>query len=361
METWSCTPVKDFKTTFFVDTNILCYLIDETYPLLNEFIKYLKNSPIIELISSEYVLLEFIGVRKREHYLREALSQAQALGKSINFSSLLKYHNQFSLQEVDFHSLLPQIRTNVETEKDRISSEFGIIFKSGFHKDLFNPTSDICLSTKISKEDSLVLVSSILPNGGDINQNVIFLTNDTDFHSWFYEKEVETNIDTIFQQHDIPKPDLQHVKKIKGDNEQRHNLTENVDLNDIIGSLNAYIKKNLIQKLDKLYIGTSFKPRDKGIPDDCICLEANSSNPIINNKHITIIGNDIDFAYNIENKVSFWNNGKEIPEKGFTPTDDNNHLSFKLQIDDSIQEKSTILAKLRDVGHLIFVHPDNYN
>jgi hypothetical protein len=359
METWSHSPVKDFKTTFFVDTNILCYLIDETYPMLNKFIKYLKDSPIVELISSEYVLLEFTGIRKREHYLREALSQTQKLGKSVNLSSLLKYHNQFSLPEIDFHSLLPNIKTNVDAEKDRISSEFGITFKSGFHKNLFNPTSDICLSTKISKEDSLVLVSSILPSEGNINRNVIFLTNDADFHDWFYEKEVNPNIDAIFQQHDIPKPDLQHLKKIKGNNGQVHNLTENVDLKDIIESINTYLKNNLSQRLNKLFVGISFKSRDNGIPNDCMCLEATSNNFILNNKHITIIGKDIDFVYNSECKVSFWNNGQAISNEGFTPTEGNNYLSFKLQIDDAIQDKSAILAKLRDAGHLIFIHPDN--
>ncbi|KAA6319380.1 hypothetical protein EZS27_030720, partial [termite gut metagenome] len=56
MEAWSHSPVKEFEITFFVDTNILSYLIDETYPLLNEFVKYLKESPVINLVSSEYAL-----------------------------------------------------------------------------------------------------------------------------------------------------------------------------------------------------------------------------------------------------------------------------------------------------------------
>jgi hypothetical protein len=359
MEAWSHSPVSEFEITFFVDTNILSYLIDDTYPLLNGFIKKLKKSPVIELISSEYVLLEFIGVRKREHYLREALSQSQSLGKPLNLSSLLKYHNQYSLPEIDFHSLLPTIKTNVDTEKDRITSEFGIIFKSGFHRNLYNPTSDICLSTKISKEDSLVLVSAILPNEGSINNDVIILTNDVDFHSWFYESEVERNIDNIFQVLGVLKPDLQHIKKINGSNNQQFNLTENIDLVNVMENFNSLLLNNLKRRLSHLFLGKTFSPSSPNIPNDIICFEAILDNTIFNNKHITIIGKDLDFVYNSDQQVSFWSNGKEIDKQGFAATADNNYLSFKLQIDDADKDKPNILAKLKNAGHLIFIHPDN--
>lgn len=44
MESWSQTPIKDFKVSFFLDTNILCYLVDSTYPNLNKFIRRLYPS-----------------------------------------------------------------------------------------------------------------------------------------------------------------------------------------------------------------------------------------------------------------------------------------------------------------------------
>jgi hypothetical protein len=359
MEAWSHSPVKEFKTTFFVDTNILCYLVDSTYPSLNEFIGHIKQCSMISLISSEYVLLEFVGVRKREHYLREALHQTQAENKPINLSSLLKYHNQYSLPEIEFHLLLPQIKSNVDAEKERITSEFGISFSSGFHRDLFNPTSDICLSSKISKEDSLVLISSVLPNEGIANENVILFTSDADFHSWFNEKELEASINDIFEKHDISKPDLQYIRNINGDNNQRFNLSDAVEMNDVIDNFTSYISKKLKDRLGKLYIGNSFTPQNRNFPNDCVCLKVKSNLPVQKNKHITIIGKKLDFVYNSEHKISFWNNNQEIPDEGFTATDDNNNLSFKIEIDDADPEKANILAKLKEEGNLIFIHPDN--
>jgi hypothetical protein len=310
-------------------------------------------------MSSEYVLLEFIGARKREHYLRESLSQTRVLEKHINLSSLLKYHNQYSLPEIKFHTLLPNIKNNVDDEKERISSDYGINFSSGFHRELFNPTSDICLSSKISKEDSLVLVSAILPTEGTINENVILFTSDAEFHTWFYEKEVETGINDVFDKFKISRPDLQYIRNINGDNNQKFNLSETVKLNDVVNNFNSYIKKNLQKKLDSLFVGVTFTPQVHNFPNDCIALKVTSNNTILKNNHITIIGKDLDFVYNTENKISFWNNGQEISDDGFTATEGNSFLSFKLPINDTIPEKTDILAKLKEEGNLIFIHPDN--
>ena len=360
MEAWSHSPVKEFKTTFFVDTNILCYLVDNTYPFLSKFIEHIKQCPIIDLISSEYVLLEFVGVRKREHYLRESILQTQVQSKPINLSSLLKYHNQYSLPEIDFHSLLPQIKRNVDAEKEKITSDFGISFSSGFHRELFNPTSDICLSSKISKEDSLVLISSVLPNEGVSNENVILFTSDADFHSWFNDKGVEIDINDIFDNHKINKPSLQYIRDITGDNNQRFNLSDKtIEMNDVITNFNSYISKNLINRLEKLYVGNSFIPQGQSFPNDCVCLKVKSSLPVQKNKHLTIIGKKLNFVYNTEYKVVFWNNGQEIPDDGFTATEGNSWLSFKVEIDDANPEKGNILAGLKEEGNLIFMHPDN--
>jgi hypothetical protein len=358
MEAWSHSPVKEFKTTFFVDTNILCYLIDSTYPFLNEFIEHIKESPVIDLISSEYVLLEFIGVRKREHYLRESLLQTQAEGKPLCLSSLLRYHNQYSLPEIKFHTILPRIKNNVDAEKERITSDFKITFSSGFHRKLFNPTSDICLSSKISKEDSLVLISSVLPNEGTVNKNVILLTSDVDFHKWFYEKEVESGINSIFEKYDILRPDLKYSRNLNGHNNQQFNLEESSKLDELIENFNSYTHENLKQRLESLFIGDSFMPKNDKFPSDCVCCKATHNHPIINNKHITIIGGNLDFVYNTEDKVSFWSNGSEISE-GFVATEGNDNLSFRLDIDDEVPEKASILAKVKEEGNLIFIHPDN--
>lgn len=132
MESWSQTPIKDFKVSFFLDTNILCYLVDSTYPNLNKFINYLGNNPFSDVISSDYVLLEFIGIRKREHYLRAVLKKGEQDGQSVNLSSLLKFHNQYSAPEVDFISIIPQIKESVDHDEEEITTQYniGFVFRS---------------------------------------------------------------------------------------------------------------------------------------------------------------------------------------------------------------------------------------
>jgi hypothetical protein len=354
METWSHLPVKEFKTIVFVDTNILCYLIDETYPSLNRFIEYIKDNSLIDLISSEYVLLEFIGVRKREHYLRESLSRTRSLNKPINVSSLLKYHNQYSLPEIDFYSLLPQIKNNVDSEKDKITSGFGIAFSSGFHRDLLNPTSDICLGTKISKEDSLALVSSILPNDSNANENVIFLTNDADLCKWFHEsKDI---IKDVSQKHGII-TNLR-VERINGISNQQINLTKNNDLNLIQEKFISYIKEATIQKSKELFLGYSFVPDNESL-NDYICFKADQGKKIFSKKYISIIGKDLNFVYNTTEKINIWHKKCEIPDDGFVASKGDSFLSLQLPIDDSVPEKANILTKLKEGGNLIFIHPDN--
>jgi hypothetical protein len=353
MESWSHSPVKEFKTQFFVDTNILCYLTDNTYASLNKFITCFKDSPFVELISSEYVLLEFIGVRKKEHYLREAVTQTQAQGKQINMCSMLKDYDRYSLREMDFYTLLPSIKNKVDAEKDEISSNFGISFNCGFHQDLFNPTSDVCLSTKISREDSLVLISSIIPKRGETNENVILLTNDSDFKKWY----TETNIDHIFELYSIPKPEIHGISTIKG--EQTLNLFQTVEDDEIERHVVVCLHKILRGRLSDFYMGITFTPTGDDFPNDCLCFETLIDKSITNNKYLTIIGKNLDFVYNTETAVSFWNNGQRIADEGFIATEGNSYLSFKVEIDDANPEKGNILAKLKEEGNLIFVHPDN--
>ncbi len=67
MDKWS-SPVEEFRINIFLDTNILVFLLDNTYPALTGFIKTLSEMSVVQLYSSEYVLSELIGLRKKERY-----------------------------------------------------------------------------------------------------------------------------------------------------------------------------------------------------------------------------------------------------------------------------------------------------
>ncbi|MFZ4454938.1 MAG: hypothetical protein ACOYOT_01825 [Bacteroidales bacterium] len=356
METWSRPPLEEYEINFFVDTNILSYLVDNTYPLLNDFLNELRSISLVNLISSEYVLLEFLGIRKREHYIRESLSSFQSSGKRINVSSLLKYHNQYSLPEIDFHELLPEIKKKIDGEKESITTDFGISFNCKFHDKLYNPTSEICLSTKISKEDSLVLVSSIIPLDGKVNENVIILTNDSDFPKWYSE----VDINHIFKALVVPRPTLQDIKKIGNSNGRIINLTDNKGAYDQRVITTDYLKKVFLEIKNDLFLGETFTPRGVDIPCNCITFDCKVGRTLFSNIYVTIVGGNFDFIYTPSNKITFWSNGKPIESCGFEANESISNLSFVVEIDDTdkLIEKE-IIQKLKEPGNLIIFHPHN--
>ena len=182
MENWSDEPVDQFRIKFFLDTNILAYLIDGTYTGLTNTIEFLKKCEFANLVSSNYVIFELVGIRKREHYLREVLTKSTVAGGTVNISSLLKYKDDFDAPGVKFIDVKSSIKSNVEAELQKIVNDFGIIYEDNLlHNKLLQPTFDINLLTKVSKEDSLVLASSIWPDELTKESFVCLVSNDKDF------------------------------------------------------------------------------------------------------------------------------------------------------------------------------------
>ena len=163
MEPWSDLPVRErFRIKFYLDTNILSYLVDNTYSGLTLTMNYLKNSEFADLVSSKYVIFEFVGIRKREHYLQKVLQKSTSAAGKVNISSLLKYKDNFNAPEVKFEDVQADIKLAVETEVQDITTNFGIDYSANIlHDTLLNPTFEINLSSRVSKEDSLVLTSAV--------------------------------------------------------------------------------------------------------------------------------------------------------------------------------------------------------
>lgn len=126
MENWSDKQViQDFKVRFFLDTNILVYLIDGTHSGLTNALDFLNKSEFADLVSSKFVIFEFVGIRKREHYLKLAVST----NPKVNISTLLAYGSKgFDVDDIDYYSLQPTIKKNVEKEIEDITNNFGIVY-----------------------------------------------------------------------------------------------------------------------------------------------------------------------------------------------------------------------------------------
>lgn len=355
MESWS-SQIDKFKIKVFLDTNVLCYLVDNTYPALTQLISELGKMPIVDLISSEFVLTEFIGVRKQEHYFREALKRAEIEKIKIDFSSLLKYNKRYEIPHLGFDVLKTEIYNAVKADEKAITVEHNIEFCCGFNRSLLKPTSDICLSSRISKEDSLVLVSAVYMDiDRAIDNMILVLTNDNDFHTWF--KEANAEINNIFTRCSVNTPRIENLRKF-GDSNMLGLRTVNFsdqkgeDIN-VKEYITEYMQKLILQEYHNIYIGKIFKSKTD-LPKQCICFKAKVGTEIINYPYIMVVDKNLNFIYCPDHRIDFWYSNESIGEK-YMPTTDNNNISFKIQS----ELDADIFAKINAEENLIFIHPDN--
>lgn len=351
MKEWSVNCLGRKKPKIYLDTNILSYLIDNTYPSLTKLLLKLKDTCLFDLISSDFCKSEFVGIRKREHYLRLSVQKATEGNKKMNFSSLLKYHNQFGSQEVPFADVIDEIKTNVTSELESITTNYGIDFCCELHSGLTLPANDICLSSKISKEDSLVMVSAVSPLPGEVFENVLLVTHDQDFVTWYSKDGLKERLDKIFHNFEIPIPKLADTRDIFG-----FNLDNEVNIDNLI----EQFCNKFIETFKDLYIGKSIEPVDK-CPKDVFALKAELNKTIRQKQYIFVIGKNLDYMYALPKVVEFYHRGSPIEDGNMFTTAKENHLTASIVYsDDVFTSKATyqeILSELRKEGNYIFYLP----
>jgi predicted nucleic acid-binding protein len=358
MKPWSDSPVhEDFSIKFFLDTNLLIYLVDNSHQSLNDFVELLNATPFARLVSSRYVIFEFVGVRKREQYLRIAAKNTEkSPNGSINYSSLFYKLDSYKNPNAVFEDEVSNIKTAVTEEVEKIANDFNIDFEySTFHKDQIQPTIEICLSSKISNQDSLVLVSSALPQSKDTDY-IVLLTNDSTFVSSY----LSANVSAILDSHSITSPELLKADAIPGNIKLiGKDSTTRADLEiKVIELLIDLISK----KMNPNYLGKTFPPTGNNFPNDCISFSMALERKLNSGLYITVLGKDLDFIYTTKKPVEFWNNNSPI-EGEFIPQQENRNISCKIvDVDESGTEtpvQQEIIDALRSEGNLVFIHPDS--
>jgi hypothetical protein len=358
---WSDPPHTDFRIRIFLDTNVLVFLIDHTYQNLNDFVEIVNETPFVELISSRYVMFEFFGARKREHYLRTAAARApKAAGGQLNFSSLLKFKDDYEIPGTLFADVMPTIRDSVMAEVATIASNFKINFEYGsFHQDQLQPTRDVCLASKIQNQDCLVLISAILPEPNTTQRNVLLLTKDENFVKYFESAD----LGKLLSSHGIFPPRLVQLNKMESPGTKAINLTTAIDPVSLAEDMRSYLLSMITSQLSASFLGHTFVPKSSAVPQDCVCFSLSNRTSFPIDVYITVLSKDLDFIYTTRSKVSdFRHRGTPVSNTSvFSPGD--NHISFRLlDVDESGNPKAmnqTILTAIRAQGNLVFIHPDS--
>ena len=363
METWSDQPIHpNFRVKFFIDTNILVYLVDKTFLSLCDFVYAAKSSNFIELVSSKYVIFEFVGVRKKEHYLRKVAASSKLSTKGeINFTSLLKYQNRLDDPLVPFDTVISDIKKDIDQELNEIATNYKIDYNySTLHDDQLSPTSEICLTTKIANQDSLVLVSAILPQRGTVSHHMQVLTNDGEFANF----SSHPSLDTIFSSLNVERPSVIAINNIIGLDKSAYNLTQSHTKANVEQHLKDVILRLIVEKNTKYYLGKTFPPASSTFPKDVICFKHNLNQPAVANVYITVISKDLNFVYTSSRAiVNLQYKGNNVNAGDIFSDDTQNHVAYKLldyDVDGNpIQVDTTIIDAIRAEGNLVFIHPDS--
>ena len=354
MEKWSA-QLEKFTINFFVDTNILVYLVDGKYPSLTAFIKALSEAPVVGLYASEYVLSEFIGVRKQEDYFQAVIDKSRQEGKTINLSEFLRHNKTYEIKDYDYDSLKDVVKQKVDEEIDRVTHEFGITFLRNNNNLLVGPMKEVCLSTKISKEDSLVLVSSLFREKEEIiTEPVILLTNDGDFCK--YANLSKEYIGSVLAEEGLLNPGVEHVNTIGrvANCKKIRNLTQEIE--DINKCVADYLTACMKELFGEYYIGNTLKVNFKNAPAHTLGIDVKAPE-LKNGLFIAIVSKDMDYIYCPRVQADFHKGLDSIGEK-FVPQKDDSHVSFVCDTEEVVVSDE-IFNRLNDDGNLVFIHPDS--
>lgn len=351
-----------------LDTQILAYLVDNTYPNVTKFIKKLSESPYVDLVCSRFAIYEFIGVRKLEHYLRCLVDHTTKNGGKLNLSSAIKFKSDFEAPELKYLDTFEKVKEEVEKELSLIYNDFGVEYeKVNIHNNIWKPHQDFVLSTRVSKEDSLLLLSCIFPDTMQREKHIVLLTNDSQFYQSLCggEKEIELS-NKIFKENGLERPHLFNLKRINLNNDETLNLTEN-DITD--DRLEIFTKKFIfehIKEKNKDYYLGKIVSCPASMKGKLMCFELHA-NQLIDNIYITVLSENLDSNYNYANKLTgFYNvNVNKIETFPYIP-DENVENSRNISVEVFKDEKEKIhldedeYNKISKVGSLVFIHPDSF-
>jgi len=323
-------PIDDnFRIKIALDTQILAYWVDNTYPNLCLFIKELSKSPFVDIVCSRFAIYEFIGIRKVEHYLRCLVYKTTKNGATPNFSSALKYKNEFDNPEIRYLEVSSEIKEKIEEELKQIDNLLDVDYHTlTFPNRLWEPHQDLVLSTRMSKEDSLLLMSSIFNDEFKEEDYLVLLTNDGQFYNLVSDKKEEEIIKDF---------------------------------------TTKFILERIKEKNQKLYIG-KVSSCSKNLQGKLLCFKL-EANTLKNNLYLSILSKNLEYLYNIGSKLTNFHAKREKIEKyPYTPIkyidekgkDISRNISVQVKVnEDYLNEED--YSKISKTGDLVFIHPDTFN
>ena len=153
----------------------------------------------------------------------------------------------------------------------RLKATFDRLFDDHvLHEYLIDPTCDFILRSKVSREDSMVAVSSVFPTKNDRLENVSFLSKDSQFCSAITNNDAA--IISVIKQQGLKKPLILNAKKLTCNSmKSQFNISKNQYDDQTIEKFEDKMILELVRQKNKdTFIGTTCKfGRPNTTPREC--------------------------------------------------------------------------------------------
>ena len=335
-----------YRVKYFLDTNILVDLMGGKYPNLNVVMEFFANCPFVDLHSSMYVLYEFAEVRKYELFLAKLKKNLANAGDY----SKARIKSNWKVCGQDYSVYKDEIEQQVRDDIKKLENDFDINFEEHpLREEIIRPAMSLFLTTHISKEDALVLLSCVSPNRRESITGMNIVTHDKGFfHASQQDKET---INSLFQQENLEVPTVinthTYISVTKGYpiNLYKSSLTDHIE-----DTLRRKILLRIKEQKKSEFVGYTKKLGNSGNAAKCICFVSSRDESInlADDVILTIIPQSLDcVTYEIPQGISFWKNKAEGKDMIISKGD---CISF---IDESIDDVT--LLRLRKTGNLVFI------
>lgn len=338
-----------YRVNIYLDTNILVDYVGKKFPLLNRSIDYLAQCPFVKLRSSHYVLFEFTEVRKA-NLLWKMADPAETQPFDSKVKSTIK--KEWKYNGVEYETLKGGITNTVMAELDYFRNNLGIDFDEHvLHENLVYPTSSLCLATKISREDCLVMVSCMHPDEELKLDHCLLLTRDAQYYKAVQENDAD--VKKVFEDNELEAPILIRTECLQDENSgTQYNLYNDTAGTNIEEFWKGLILSNIKRDVSSQYVGQTYSFGAEGVAAECIYFEMDGDDKTLQNSTgLYFIGRDLTFRTIIAGPFEYWNNGNEVSLPHSNP--DFPKYSFRKE-----GLSPDVLAKLRVKGNLVFYNND---
>lgn len=335
----------EYRVNVYFDTNILVDYVEKTYPLLNKSIDFLAQCPFVNLRSSHYVLFEFTEVRKLRLFWAKADPAKSRTYEDVKYT----IKNTWEYNGKAYDDYKEEIVSIVSTELDFIKNSLQLNFDEHvLHDGLVYPTNSLCLATKISKEDCIVMVSCMHPDKDVILDHCLLLTRDSKYFKAYSENR--SDAEKVFGDNNLHPPILVRTEDLRiGRQGTQYNLYDNDGPSDIENYWIWLITSTLKTNHASQYVGTTYEHGGNETARKCVYFEMDGANRVLRESAgLYFVFSDLTQKAILSGPFEFWNyQPVELPH---TNPDDSKY-SFKLEGLDP-----DLLHKLRENGNSVFYY-----